>query len=96
MVPPTAAPILLALLQHYPQHCPYRELFAVLYPHSRHLDEHAWEQERGRAIPLIRRALKALLPILRGCGLQAHAVRGQGYVLAPRPAAPQKGLYAGA
>ncbi len=83
-LPPTATPILLALLQRYPHQCTHRELFHVLYPHGRTLDEHAWEQERDLAIPLIRRALKSLLPTLRGCGLQALSLRGQGYVLASR------------
>ncbi len=83
-LPPTATPILLALLQRYPHHCTHRELFHVLYPHGRNLDERVWEQERDLAIPLIRRALKSLLPTLRGCGLQALSLRGQGYVLAPR------------
>jgi hypothetical protein len=83
LLSPSATPMFLALLQHYPHHCPHRELFAMLYPHGRHLDESTWEQERNLAIPLIRRALKSLLPILRECGLQALSVRGQGYVLAP-------------
>ena len=60
-LPPTATPVFLALLQRYPHHCTHRELFAMLYPDSWNLDEHAWEQERELAIPLIRQALKSLL-----------------------------------
>ncbi|HET8846723.1 MAG TPA: hypothetical protein VFN35_34995 [Ktedonobacteraceae bacterium] len=83
LLPPTGAPLFLTLLQHYPHPCSHRELFTALYPHSRSMNEQAWNQERGRALPQIRRALKSLLPVLRGCELQALALRGQGYVLAP-------------
>jgi hypothetical protein len=83
LLPPTAAPIFLVLLQTYPRHCTHRILFRALYPQIGNIDEQGWDQERNLAIPLIRRALKSLLPALRGCGLQAISLRGQGYVLAP-------------
>src|SRR5258708_6454846 len=83
LLPPTAAPIFLVLLQTYPHHCTHRALFHALYPQTGSMDEQEWDQKKDLAIPLIRRALKALLPTLRGCGLQAVSLRGQGYVLAP-------------
>jgi len=79
---PSATQVFLSLLQAYPHACSHQALFRALYPEACSPDEQAWDQEKDLAIPLIRRALKSLLPTLRGCGLQAVALRGQGYVLA--------------
>lgn len=78
---PSAARIFLALLQAYPQYCPYQDLFATLYPASQEapscLCDQAWD------LRPIRRALVTLAPVLRAFGLEAVSLRGRGYVLAP-------------
>jgi hypothetical protein len=84
---PSAAQIFLVLLQAYPDHCTHRALFHALYPGGESKGEQAWERERDLALPLVRRALKSLLPTLRGCGLRAVSLRSQGYVLARIPQA---------
>ncbi len=75
---PSAARIFLALLQTYPQYCPYPTLFAALYPAAQGESSQMWEQQ----VRPIRRALVALTPALRAFGLEAVALRGHGYVLA--------------
>jgi hypothetical protein len=90
---PSAEQVFLSLLQAYPRYCSHRSLFLALYPDTASNDEHAWVQEKDLAIPLIRRALKSLLPTLRACGLQAISLRGRGYMLAattkPNTSAPE-------
>jgi len=72
---PSATRVFLALLQAYPQHCPYQTLVSVLYPVA--LDTPVWEP----SVRPIRRALRSLAPILRVFGLDVVALRGRGYLL---------------
>ena len=76
---PSAARIFLALLQAYPQYCPYHTLFAALYPASLGEPSSVWEH----TVRPIRRALVALAPVMRAFGLEVIALRGHGYLLAP-------------
>lgn len=79
---PSATHLFLALLRAYPHHCSYHALFRTLYPCASGITAHnnAWDRQIMRHA--VRRARKALMPVLRECGLQALAVRDQGYVLA--------------
>jgi hypothetical protein len=90
---PSAEQVFLSLLQAYPRYCSHRSLFLALFPETASNDEHTWLQEKDLAIPLVRRALKSLLPTLRACGLQAISLRGRGYMLAaatkPNTSAPE-------
>ena len=81
-VPPSASRVFFTLLQAFPQYCSHQTLFRSLYPQIPEEDQQEWNWQQMLAVPLVRRALKALLPVLRGCGLQAISLRGQGYVLA--------------
>lgn len=83
---PSAARVFLALLRAYPQHCPYQTLLSALYPASQDEYEPRWEH---RVRP-IRRALAALAPVLQTFGLDAVALRGRGYVLAPAAPSSKK------
>ncbi len=76
---PSAARIFLALLQAYPQYCPYHTLFTALYPASQGEPSSVWEH----TVRPIRRALVALAPVMRAFGLEVVALRGRGYLLAP-------------
>ena len=79
---PASATVFLALLKAYPLHCSHRSLYRALYPSTEHIDEDAWwGQVKDLALPMMRRALKTLLPALRTCGLQVVSLRGQGYLL---------------
>jgi hypothetical protein len=71
---PSAADLLLALLQAYPASCTYRTLFATLYPMD------PWDKKL--ATRPIRRAVLALSRALRHLGLTVIARRRHGYVLA--------------
>jgi biotin operon repressor len=80
---PASASVFLTLLQAYPLHCSHRSLYRSLYPSPESDDDDAWwGQVKDLALPMVRRALKALLPALRICGLQVVSLRGQGYILA--------------
>ena len=70
---PSASDLLLALLQAYPDHCPYRTLFAALYPMD------PWD--RQLATRPIRRAVVTLSRALQHLGLAVIALRRRGYVL---------------
>jgi DNA-binding response OmpR family regulator len=76
---PSATRVFLALLQAYPQHCPYQTLFSALYPASQEAPSAVWEHY----VRPIRRALRHLSPILRAFGLEVVALRGHGYLLTP-------------
>ena len=80
---PSAARVLACMLRASPASCSYQALFAALYPLGS--DAGGWEPTLG--LRPIRRALRALAPVLRQLGLQVVALRGQGYLLvgAPRP-----------
>lgn len=75
---PSAARVFLALLEAYPQHCPYQTLFLVLYPAPLDTSSPVWEPY----VRPIRRALRHLAPVLRAFGLEVVALRGRGYLLA--------------
>ncbi len=75
---PSAARVFLALLEAYPQHCPYQTLFVALYPAPLDTSSPVWEQY----VRPIRRALRHLAPVLRAFGLEVVALRGRGYLLA--------------
>ena len=77
---PSATRVLWSLLRTYPAPCTYRLLFRALFPQAGE-EKRFWETEGGRRP--VRRALVTLLPFLRGCGLRAVSLRGQGYILAP-------------
>src|SRR5579885_1388497 len=81
-LPPSATRVFLTLLQAYPHYSSFQSLFRSLYPSSSAQDrqEPAWE--RALSVTPVRRALKALLPMLRSLGWQVVSLRGQGYVLA--------------
>jgi len=86
---PSASRIFLALLQAYPQHCPYPTLFLALYLASQEALSEGWEQY----VRPIRRALRYLTPVMRSFGLQVIALREHGYLLsafAPVSTLPQK------
>jgi DNA-binding winged helix-turn-helix (wHTH) protein len=76
---PSATTIFLTLLQAYPQSCSYQSLFDSLYPQQANREQ-VWE--KSLAVPPVRRALKALLPMLRSFRLRVISLRGHGYVLA--------------
>ena len=76
---PSAARVFLALLEAYPQHCPYQTLFSALYPAALDGPPPVWEHY----VRPIRRALRHLAPVLRAFGLEVVALRGRGYLLAP-------------
>ena len=84
---PSATQLFFALLQAYPHHCSYHMLFRTLYPCALEIAAHDNAWDRQIMLHAVRRARKALMPVLRACGLQALAVRGQGYVLAAAPQA---------
>ncbi len=80
---PASTRLFLALLQAYPWPCSYQSLYRVLYPSPKRTDDDDWwEQVKDFALPTIRRALRKLAPALRTGGVQAIALRGQGYLLA--------------
>jgi hypothetical protein len=82
---PSAMRVFLLLLQAYPAYCSYQSLFLALYPLAQEQEANRiWQ--RDLALRPIRRALVALSPALRGLGLQAISLRGQGYVLATQEA----------
>ena len=88
---PASATIFLALLQAYPAYCSHRVLYRCLYPSPESDDEDAWwGQVKDLALPMIRRALKTLLPALRICGLQVVSLRGQGYLLTSATTAKER------
>lgn len=84
---PSATRILWSLLRAYPAPCSYRSLFLALFPQASE-ENRFWEHEEGRRP--VRRALVTLLPFLRGCGLRAVSLRGQGYILAPTTRSPHR------
>jgi len=80
---PSTTRLFLSLLQTYPLHCSHRALFLSLYPDTEKQREREWwTHDKDLALPLVRRALRSLLPAFRACGLRAVSLRGQGYVLA--------------
>ncbi|HEU5383835.1 MAG TPA: hypothetical protein VFV38_51200 [Ktedonobacteraceae bacterium] len=83
---PSAARIFQALLQAYPQYCPYQTLLSALYPGSQEAFAPVWEQ---RVRP-IRRALMALAPVLQSFGLGVVSLRGHGYLLTPATPSSKK------
>lgn len=86
---PSAIRIFLALLQAYPQYCPYPTLVLALYPATEEAPAEEWEQY----VRPIRRALRYLSPTLRDFGLEVVALRGHGYLLSAStriPALPKK------
>jgi biotin operon repressor len=79
---PSATRVFLTLLQAYPHYSSFQSLFRSLYPSPPAQDGQELAWERALSVTPVRRALKALLPMLRSLGWQVVSLRGQGYVLA--------------